>query len=158
MADPHWTSYVGMVTGIFGAIMGFMSYLRSYSFKSLDLRLELRKSVKDIHQMYTQLNMLIINSNKSRCAVASAKGYFYSGKMELWAQQVEKDTDSLRKIKDKFPESEESFTSLSAENLESKLVEIHNIQGSLLTLIEKYTSEIESDNEARRHIRDTHGG
>ena len=29
MAEPHWTSYVGMVTGAIGAVMGFIAYWRS---------------------------------------------------------------------------------------------------------------------------------
>ena len=49
MTDPHWTSYVGMVadivgaiTGISGAIMGYISYRKSNEIESLGLRLELR--------------------------------------------------------------------------------------------------------------------
>ncbi len=48
MAEPHWMGYIGMVTGIVGAftgiadaIMGYLSYKKSSSLKSLDLRLEL---------------------------------------------------------------------------------------------------------------------
>jgi len=43
MAAPNWVSYVGMVTGISGAIMGYISYRRSGQIKALDLRLELAK-------------------------------------------------------------------------------------------------------------------
>jgi len=156
MADPHWTSYVGMVTGIAGAIMGFISYRKVNSFKSLDLRLELRKSVNDLRQKYKQLNDLMIYANKSRRAVFSATGNLRSGRMKLWEQQVEEDTNSLTEMEKQFPEAVETFNTLSTEELEAKLVEIHNIQGSLLSLIERYTTEIESDDETRRHIRDTH--
>ena len=55
MAEPHWAGYVGMVTGVIGAItgiagaiMGYIGYRRSNKLKSLDLRLELRKSISDV--------------------------------------------------------------------------------------------------------------
>ena len=158
MAAPDWISYVGMATGISGTIMGFISYRRSNSFKSLDLRLELRKSVNELYQKHSQLNDQIIYANKSRKAVAAATGNLGSGRMKLWEQQIEKDTNYLKDIQAQLPKKDEMFIGLAAEKLESKLVEVHNIQGDLSRLIEKYTSEITSDDETRRHIRDTHGG
>jgi len=55
MAEPHWTAYVGIVTGaigavtgIAGAIMGFIGYRRSTAIKALDLRLDLRKGIAKV--------------------------------------------------------------------------------------------------------------
>lgn len=158
MAAPDWISYVGMATGISGAIMGFISYRRSNSFKSLDLRLELRKSVNELHQKHSQLNDQIIYATKSRKAVAAATGNLGSGRTKLWEQQIEKDTNYLTDIQAQLPKKDETFIGLTTAKLESKLVEIHDIHGDLSRLIEKYASEIASDDETRRHIRDTHGG
>jgi ribosomal protein L21E len=47
MTDTVWTGYVGMVTGIVGAVIGIAAYLRSNKIKKLDLRLELRKGLFD---------------------------------------------------------------------------------------------------------------
>ena len=30
MADSNWASYVGMVTGVIGAVMGYISYRKSH--------------------------------------------------------------------------------------------------------------------------------
>lgn len=157
MADPHWTSYVGMVTGISGAIMGFISYRRSNSLKSLDLRLELRKAVNQLHQKTKQTNELIIEANKSRRAVASAMGQFRSGRMELWDKDVEADQQLLTNLNAETPDESEAFSGLTAEALEAKLVEVHRIHGEITSVSEKYAAAIEEDNEMRRHIRNSKG-
>ena len=158
MADPHWTSYVGMVTGISGAIMGFISYRKSNSLKSLDLRLVLRKAINELYLKHKQVTDLIVYSNNSRKAVASATGRLRSGSMKVWEEAVESDTNILNGLKGDFPDINESFAGLKAEELESKLVVIHSKQGEINSLFEKYTAEVATDNETRRHIRDTHGG
>ena len=147
MADPHWTSYVGMITGISGAIMGFIGYRKVNAFKSLDLRLELRKSVNSSFQKHSELSDLIATSNGSRKATAAAAGMTSSGRMQLWEQEVEKDTKYINELKEQSPEKDESFTSLTTEKLESKLVEAHDLQETLLGLIDKYKSAIEEDNK-----------
>ncbi len=158
MADPHWTSYVGMFTGISGAVLGFISYQKSKNLKSLDLRLELRKGISDLYQNLHQLNELIVYANKSRQAVLAATGNLRSGRMELWKQMIEQDTSFLSEIKTKFPEENKSFSTHNAKDLESEIIEVHKHHGKLKALIEKYNDEVNSDDEQRRHIRDTHGG
>lgn len=158
MADPHWTSYVGMITGISGAIMGFISFRRVNAFKSLDLRLDLRKAVKTLFQKHSELSELITSSNRSHIATAAAAGMTGSGRMKQWEQKVGEDTNFIEGLKEQFPEKDEKFSSLSAEKLESKLVEVHDIQEILLGLIEKYKSSIEEDDKTREHIRRVHTG
>ena len=158
MADPHWTSYVGMITGVSGAIMGFISYRRSARLKTLDLRLELRKAMNELHQQHKQVSDLIAYANGSRKAVAAAMDNLRSGRMKLWEEAVEADKDRLNKLKEGLPIAGETFAGLKAEELESRLVDIHNKQCEVNSLLNKYKAEVESDDEARRHIRDTHGG
>jgi hypothetical protein len=47
MPDPHWTGYVGMISGLSGAVLSVVSYIKSSSIKKLDLRLKLRKEINN---------------------------------------------------------------------------------------------------------------
>jgi hypothetical protein len=76
MADPHWTSYVGMATGIIGALTGIIGYRKASSLKSLDLRLELKKATHNALTDVHQIEELINRASKSRQAVAAARGMF----------------------------------------------------------------------------------
>lgn len=125
MTDPHWTSYVGMVTGISGAIMYYISYRRSNKLKSLDLRLKLRKAVNELQQKHKDTNDIIIYADKSRNAVTSATGNMLSGRMKIWESAIEADTQALNTIANDLPDKKETFTNLNTEQLESKLVQIH---------------------------------
>ena len=114
MADPHWTSYVGMVTGILGiitgipgAIMGFVSYRRSNTIKALDLRLELRKVINEIEAGLSSLTGLLENANQSRQKVAAATGQ--AGALQMWNQQFEQDKVSLNEMIERAPSSSEEW-------------------------------------------------
>lgn len=59
MSDPDWLSYAGVITGIAGATMGYISYRRTGKMKTLDLRLELRKAVNDLRSSVESLPSLL---------------------------------------------------------------------------------------------------
>ncbi|RMD18436.1 hypothetical protein EA837_03210, partial [Klebsiella pneumoniae] len=66
MANPSWTDYVGvvtglvgMMTGISGAVMGYLGYRRSNQIKALDLRLALRKDLGEARESITTLRQLM---------------------------------------------------------------------------------------------------
>ncbi len=103
MAEPHWTSYVGMAAGIFGAIMGYVSIRRSNQIKSLDLRLELRKSINNYNAAISKAKELMPRANKSRERVASAMGNYNSGAMVQWKQEYEKDNNALGGLSNDAP-------------------------------------------------------
>lgn len=154
MADPHWTSYVGMVTGIAGAIMGCVSYRRINSMKSLDLRLELKKAINEVEIRIPQIEKLIEDTNKSRKAVASRTGRFYSGRMKRWEGEVKADKNKLAQLSESAPRSEENYDKLNPQELESKLIEVHKYQAQLKELKDKYDAAIRSDDEERKQIRE----
>ena len=156
MAEPHWTSYVGMVTGIIGALTGIIGYRRASNLKSLDLRLELKKATHNAITDLHQIKELIEKANKSRQAVASAKGMFKSGVMDKWKADVEKDKVQLENLLIKAPNSEETLEKFSPKMLESKLMEIHKFQASVKELKEKYIAEYKKDDEDRKQIREDH--
>jgi hypothetical protein len=161
MTEPHWTSYVGMATGIIGAItgvsgaiMGYVSYRRSNRLKSLDLRLELRKAVNELQSNFSQIEKLIEYANQSRVAVAAARGFFHSGMMEKWKQDVEADKIIVRKLGQKAPSVNMDYYDLTPQELESKLVEVHRLQVQLNELRKKYDAAVLADEEERKYLRE----
>lgn len=162
MTEPHWTGYVGIatgiigaITGISGAIMGYVSYRRSNSLKSLDLRLELKKAVNNVQSNFSQLEKLIERANKSREAVASAMGRLRSGIMEKWKQEVEADKSTVKLLHQNAPVVDKSYDDLTPKELESALVEAHQLQVQVDELRKKYDAAIQADDEDRKHIRES---
>lgn len=154
MSEPAWTGYVGMVTGIAGTIMGYVSYRRSNSLKSLDLRIELRKSINVVESNLQHLEKLIEDANRSREAVASATGEFKSGKMERWKKQVGEDKNMVKQLFQNVPSADKSYDALTPKELESTLVEVHRLQVQIDELRNKYEIAVRADDEERKHIRE----
>ena len=161
MADPHWTSYVGMVSGLIGAATGIAGGIMAYKssrevnkIKSLDLRLELRKAVTDITTSYTNLNGLIDSANKSRISMAAATGRFHSGMMELWNNELETDKTTIAQIGETIPTDEEDYKDLNTAELEAKLVDVHRLQGEVTQLADKYHAAMDEDKRQGDHIRE----
>jgi len=154
MADSHWASYVGMATGIAGAVMGFLAYRRSTQIKALDLRLELRKADDDLIATFENLDKLLSYANKSRERVAAATGGLDSGAMVLWKQELVADTKKLDELKAKQPSKDATYNGLKPEDLESKLVDVHRMQGAADALLGKYKSALASDDERRKELRE----
>ncbi|MFY4698783.1 hypothetical protein [Burkholderia glumae] len=152
MADGSWTDYVGTATGILGAVMGFMGYRRSSQVKSLDLRLELRKSVSDSHTTLATLRGMIDLAARSRPAVLAAQGLYQSGNRIAWEQALGTDKAEVDKIAASIRGENVDYTALSSETLESEIVAAHKANSSLNALIEKYRGELAADDEARRRI------
>jgi hypothetical protein len=161
MAEPHWTGYVGMVTGLIGAvtgiagaIMGYISYRKSNRFKALELRLELRKAVSDVHADLPQLKELIDKANKSRQAVAAARGMHGSGAMEVWKNSIKADKVEMGGLFKRAPKVESTYDTLEIKELESELIAVHKLQGEIRGLRDKYLEAIRSDDENRKQIRE----
>ncbi len=154
MGDPHWTGYVGMISGIAGAILSVISYRKSNSIKTLDLRLELRKEISNTQTNLSQLTDSLPYANKSRSAVASATGMFNSGVMKKWNEEFEQDNSELVSITERALSTEDSYDHLNTNELESKLIEVHSLQGEINTLLNKYQAAVESDDNERNHLRE----
>ena len=156
MAEPHWTSYVGMITGLIGAVLGVMGYRKANEIKSLDLRLESRKAINDCTSAISKAKELLPHANQSRERIAAASGGYRSGAMQIWKQQYEQDSTKLSELANKVPSSEMNYDSLSPKQLESKLVEIHALQNEIDLVIKKYQSAVDEDDKTSEHIRSRH--
>jgi hypothetical protein len=79
MTGSDWTGYVGMVTGLIGATMGFIAYRRSNQIKALDLRIQLRKDLTSGHESIATLRDLTNRADRSRRHIQAARGLTGSG-------------------------------------------------------------------------------
>ena len=159
MAEPHWSAYVGMaagilgaITGISGAVMGFVSYRLSRNIKVLDLRLELRKLINEIEVSLARLPGLLDYANQSRQRVAAMTGQ--AGALQLWNQQFEQDKVRLTELAEQAPSSTKEYAGLGPVELESRLVVAHKLERELMQLTEKYVAALGADDEERRQRRE----
>lgn len=160
MAEPHWTGYVGMgtgligaITGIAGAIMGCISYRKSNRLKALDLRLELRKAVSDVHADLDRLKALIDDADRSRQAVFVARGMSQSGGMKIWKNEVKADKTKIGELFKRAPKVESTYDTLKANELESEHVVVHQYKSKIRRFLDKYSEAIRFDDEQRKQIR-----
>lgn len=75
------TDYIGAITGVVGAVAGIYSLVRTHKIKSLDLRLELRTTLADVHLALTTARGLVTLGDRSRQRVLAARGLGGSGAM-----------------------------------------------------------------------------
>lgn len=154
MADPHWTIYAGMVTGIVGAILVYLGYRKSKQIKALDLRIELKRAVANIIFDFKNLREQMEKGNKSRMAVAAAMGFLNSGRMNKWKKGFEYDQKAANELAKELPDEDTYYDHLDTNELEAKLIESHKIQRKIQKLSEKYSEEITRDDEQRKQIRE----
>ena len=95
---PSVTDYIGAVTGAVGMVAGIYSLVRTHKIKSLDLRLELRTTVADVHRALATAGGLLTLGDRSRQRVLAARGLGGSGAMVAWRQAVERDQTELDKL------------------------------------------------------------
>jgi len=123
MADL--ASYVGIVTGIIGAVMGVIAYVRSNQIKKLDLRLELQKGLGEAHEALATLRAVIESAANSRPAVLAMRGLGRSGNAVAWDRAVEIDRAEVEWLAASLQTEGADFTALSGEQLESEIVAAH---------------------------------
>lgn len=143
-------SYIGIVTGIVGAVMGIIAYVRSNQIKKLDLRLELRKELGDTHETLSTLRAVIESAANSRPRVLAMSGLSRSGNAVAWDRALQVDRAEVERLAALLRGESADFTSLSGEELESEIVAAHKLKASMRTLVEKYRGELAADDEARR--------
>lgn len=151
MADSNLLPYVGAITGIAGAVMGFVSYRRSGQMKALDLRLELRKAVGDLYDSVQTLSSLLERAKRSRTAVSAATGQ--TGALQHWQGEFEKDLSAVQRLVAETPYPGATYDSISYSELESRLVSVHQIQSQADRLHEKYRTSLAADDKEREQIR-----
>ena len=155
MSAPAWVSYVGMVTGIAGTWMGFIAYRRTGKHKVLDLRLDLRKSETDAHEMLTEVASLIHASKTSRISMLSVHGIENSSALDTWRQDCGRDLQRLDELRASIPYPPIEYAKADDRQLESRLVEIYRVLKELKRLQEKHNRSIDEDAHALAESRET---
>jgi hypothetical protein len=147
------TGIIGAITGIAGAIMGYASFRKTRSIKSMDLRIELRKAINELRLNLDQLNKVIEQANGSRRAVAAAMGVSSSSMMDHWTQSVQADKLAVQKLSEEVPAAKDDYDASDFKVLEARLVAVHQIQIQVDALLSKYNAALQSDKEKREHLR-----
>jgi len=158
MADPHWTSYVGMATGIIGAILGIVGFRRTTKIKELELRLELRKAASKASVDLQTLKELMPSVAKSHRHVCAALGTLNSGAMKLWEERYREDEKTLSDLLEKkAPRLAGDFQDSNSAALEAKVADVYQLQLQIQKMTDKYNAVLAADDADRTRIRARHG-
>ena len=150
---PTWLAYTGAITGVVGAILGFVGYRHAKELKKLDLRLQLRKDTSDVHAMVLELPKLLDVVRSSHSSVLTAQGLGRSGNMQAWEDDWQNDADALTVLQQKLPEREADYRDASPSALERQVVTVHGLGTRARRLHEKCLSQLASDDAMRAEIR-----
>lgn len=151
---PAWVIYLGAFVGLIGAVTGPLSLWRTSRNKSLDLRLDLRRSINVLQHDLKSTRELVNFAARSRTHVAAARQMSGSGAMELWSKEVESDLAAISNLSNVAPKADGNYTAMNQRELESALVEVHKSQVEINSIKQKYAAALQEDDEARRYIRD----
>lgn len=160
MAESAWLGYTGAITGIIGAvagvagsILGYIAYRRTDQLKTLDLRLELRKSETILIADGKELVPLLDYAKNSKMAVSAAAGMRNSGAILNWISEWETDRTSAVTLAEGLPSANDDYSGLSPTELETKLVQVHAIQSAIVRLKKKYEGSVAADDHDRKQIK-----
>jgi hypothetical protein len=150
MSEPNWLGYVGAITGIAGAIMGYISLRRSGKLKALDLRLELRRDEADVRELAQEFPALVERAHRSRRAVHAATGRI--GAFQQWLADCEGDPAAMRALHAQLSDPNNDYASASHAELESRLVAVHSLKSQAERLRDKYLAALVADDKERERI------
>src|SRR5271155_5809035 len=100
MAEPVFLSYVGAVTGITGAVLGYIGYRQSREMKAVDLRLQLGHAENELRVSLEHLPDLMALAKQSRERVSAMTGQ--AGNLQLWIGAHALDLETSRSLTAQF--------------------------------------------------------
>jgi len=148
-----WTGTIGAVTGVAGAIMGYIAYRHSKEVRESDRRLELDKLRNAAHVAAVTLVELLPRALQSRKAVLNKRGMFHSGLMQRFQEQHDLDLKRATELAGTVPNTETRFDSLSASELEKRIVGLDRTKGWIDDLLNAYQAAMLEDEKMREEIR-----
>ena len=150
--EPHWTSYVAIVTGIIGAItgiagsiMGYIAYRRSNALKKSDRRLNLHQLRNAAHIAGADLLDLLPKALTSRKEMLNARGLFHSSIMREYTAKHEEDSKRAKELSKQIPKEDVNCDSMSLQQLEQEWVRLDRTKGQIDHLISEYRDSIKLD-------------
>jgi hypothetical protein len=149
MADPNFTAYLSVATGIIGAIagltgcvMGYMGLRRNDDFKPLDLRFELQKLIKQMEDGLVHTEKLLNIANEPRQIISAATGL---RELMKWDEDFERDKRDFNEIKRLALFFTENHDALDFVELEPRLIVARRLAGQLAKLRTKYAPAVRAD-------------
>lgn len=154
MSLPNLLNYIGVFTGIAGAIMGYLGLRRSDQFKSLDLRLELKRIRGGLLAGVNSLREFLDHAMKSHTRAAAAAGMVNSGATKSWLDDWKKDVVLVEALKADVIASQIDLSKFNPNQLEDQLVAASELQRQYKSIKSKYEASLASDDVRREHIRE----
>jgi len=158
MADvlTYVLSGVGAATGVVGAVTGIIALIRSGRFKTLDLRLELRKGENDLRAVIDELPGQMKRATWSRQNIHAMRGLGGSGVAVAWQLAMDADTKTYQEIAKARPPEEQDHRGLSAADLESRIIELDAVLSKAKGLRDKYVAALATDDQDRGQRQQTY--
>jgi hypothetical protein len=160
VSEQYWLIYtgaiagvIGAVTGIAGAVLAFFAFRRTGQLKSLDLRLELRRTEATLQSEILSLVPLLERAKVSRTRLAAAQGSFHSGATKHWLSQWDLDVLEANSLTEGASVLDADCTKFSHAQLETRLITVHKLQGQVSTLSNKYKSSLAADDLGRERLQ-----
>ena len=163
--EPSWATYIGTVTGIIGTltgiaglIMGWIAYRRSNQIQTVERRLELNKLRNSANVAVVGLVDMLPQAVQSRRAVLNARGVLHSSMMRQFEEQHQRDLERAKDLAAQVPSADESFDSLSVEEIEAKIVQLHRTKEWIDELMRTYSDHLADDDKWRAELRNAQLG
>ena len=157
--SPAWLSYVslglsivGVVSGCLGTALGWRGYRRVGQMKTLDLRLELRRTDSEIRNLVLALPELLDRAKQSRERILAASGSAESGAMQFCRDELRDAGQRQQRLAQALPAADPDYRGYSPEALEQELVGRHAALGKAREIASKYEGWLADDTQARAHI------
>lgn len=151
---PHWTAYVGMVTGMAGIVLAIWGHLRVNKLRRVD---EWRVAAIELGKARAKLDTLpeqIADALKSRISVGVAAGHgSNSSSMKLFKKQTDDDIARVAELtRTTDPLSTDQLKNFSAEKLAKTRIEISSVRDEADTIWRKYERSAEQDDRQREQL------
>jgi hypothetical protein len=147
------TGAVGMVTGIYGAIIGHLGYRQSHRNKLRDLRMQLRKDVDAFNATLAELPKVMLAAKQSHIRVLAARGLGRSGNEQAFTTEWDQDEAATKVLVRQFAELGLNYSALSPIELERGLGDLNRLSLEGVRILEKYRAVFLDDDAQRSEIR-----
>ena len=157
------TGIVGTITGLAAFVLSYINNRRSQQSKALDLRLPLRKQVSDVRALIDALPDLLERSRDSRITMFAHMGWGPKGPpgeeqspsiaAETWMAGWNSDFQAAKDLVRQLPDANETYQRWKHQDLETKLVKVHDVERRATGLRDKYQAELAADDKLRDDLR-----
>jgi hypothetical protein len=153
MAVPDWVTYLSLAGSAVGTLSGCLAYWRTGRLKALDLRLEPRRTDVSLRQQVMPMAAQLAFARQSRERVAAATGGLRSGATQHFLAELERDLVNVKAMEAALPHESDDYRATSSSELETRLVERHQLMLEARALSAKYAESLANDDQQRAVLR-----